>query len=535
MKSMSREMQFRGVDLMGFNYIYRPRWLLSGTFLMIFCTGAFATEGYGISGRPTLSEPYFDLARPVEVWQPSTGKDQPQLGTVTSNANEEIRQILQKSLTISNLKEIFPQVSDANRRGFAAFYAERDYQPLWIEGGNWSSRAVRVINRLDRADEDALEPDTYRVSKLQSDNLDAKTLAYADLALSQAVVSYARDARGARINLAQLSKLITPKLELPDVEAILSHLATDPDTENALASYNPQHQGYLALKEKLTEFRDYTASIAPDSDSRDSVNQNPNTDILKKNSEKSPNIAEIIANMERWRWLPSDLGDDRIEVNLPEYTARVIRNGQLVHETRVIIGKQSTPTPLFSNKMVHLIVNPSWHVPASIVNKEILPKLAEDPEYAVRNGYEITELDSGKMSIRQPPGGGNALGFIKFMFPNEHAVYLHDTPSRKLFANFQRAYSHGCVRVENPFELAAILLDRPEYSEPRLKAMIGKGERLIRLKEPLPIHITYFTLSVDESGAIRKLADVYGYDKSVAYALRKQPSKAVAALRRTVE
>jgi murein L,D-transpeptidase YcbB/YkuD len=239
--------------------------------------------------------------------------------------------------------------------------------------------------------------------------------------------------------------------------------------------------------------------------------------------------------MERWRWLPSDLGGDRIEVNLPEYTARVIRNGQLVHETRVIIGKQSTPTPLFSNKMVHLIVNPSWHVPASIVNKEILPKLAEDPEYAVRNGYEITELDSGKVSIRQPPGGGNALGFIKFMFPNEHAVYLHDTPSRKLFANFERAYSHGCVRVENPFELAAILLDRPEYSEPRLKAMIGKGERLIRLKEPLPIHITYFTLSVDESGAIRKLADVYGYDKSVAYALRKQPSKAVAALRRTVE
>ena len=186
---MSREMQFRGVDLMGFNYIYRPRWLLSGTFLMIFCTGAFATEDYGISGRPTLSEPYFDLARPVEVWQPSTGKDQPQLGTVTSNADEEIRQILQKSLTISNLKEIFPQVSDANRRGFVAFYAERDYQPLWIEGGHWSSRAVRVINRLDRADEDALEPDTYRVSQLQSDNHDAKTLAYADLALSQAVVA----------------------------------------------------------------------------------------------------------------------------------------------------------------------------------------------------------------------------------------------------------------------------------------------------------------------------------------------------------
>lgn len=529
MKPTSRKMHSRGGDILGYHGICQPLWLLSGVLLMVFCVGASATEDYGISGRPTLPEHYFNFSRPEEVWQPSMGKDQPQLGTVKSNFDEEIRQILRNSLTISNLKEVLPLVSEADRRGFAAFYTERDYRPLWIEGGHWSSRAVQVIDRLDRADEDALEPDTYQVSPLQSGNLDAKTLAYADIALSQAVVAYARDARGARVDLARLSKLITPKLELPDAQTVLGDLINSSDPGYALAAYNPQHPGYMALKAKLDQFREYTASITPAPVSDPSADLSPQ----KSSNLRPPSISEIIANMERWRWLPRDLGSERIEVNLPEFTARVIRKNQIVHQTRVIIGKQTTPTPLFSDQMVHLIVNPSWHVPASIIKKEILPKLVEDPEYAVRNGYEVTELDSGGVSVRQPPGQGNALGLIKFMFPNEHAVYLHDTPSRKLFANEERAYSHGCVRVQNPFQLAAILLDDSQYSEDKLKAMIGKGERLIRLKAPVPIHLTYFTLLVDENGEIQRISDIYGYDKTVEQALKASPSRALAALRQT--
>lgn len=517
------------------DFTCRSRWLLSSTILILVCTSAFATEDYGISGQSNQSERAFESLDRVDIRRHSIDKDDPQSRSNTTTVQEEIRQVLRSSLTTSNLKEIFPRATDVNRREFAVFYAERDYKPLWIEGGYWSSRAVQIINGLNRADEDALNPEAYRVTQLQSNNLDAKILAYADLALSQAVVAYALDARGARINITQLSKPITAKLDLPDAETVLGHLISASDPESAIIDYNPKHQGYLALKKKLAEFRDYTASIVPERESTDPVNQNGNTGLKKAAPEILPNITDIITNMERWRWLPQELGRDRIEVNLPEYTARVFRSDQIVHVTRVIIGKQSTPTPLFSNKMVHLIVNPSWHVPQSIVNKEILPRLAEDPEYAIRNGYEITELDSGKVSIRQPPGGGNALGLVKFMFPNEHAVYLHDTPARKLFANSERAYSHGCVRVENPFELAAIILDDPDYSEPRLKAMIGKGERLIRLKEPLPIHLTYFTLSVDESGAMRKLADVYEIDKSVAAALKTQSLKTVALLGQPVE
>lgn len=531
MKSTNNEMQSRGGAFMSYVFNSQSRYLMSSFFLITFSTSLFAAEDYGISGRHDLSDRYADLDHQGRTPQQSTSQGQPLQESALSKIDEEIRKVLRKVFTLSNSSAIFPRLSNSNQRGLAAFYGERDYQPLWIEGGQWSSRAVRLIHRLSRADEDALDPDKYHVLQFQDGNPDVESLARADLALTQAVIAYVLDARGARINLAQLSKVINPKLELPEATSILSNLISVPDSEDALAKYNPQHQGYVALKEKLAEFRDYTSAITDDSGNWNSVKKNPNTDIYDKNLKKSSVLAEIIANMERWRWLPSDLGPDRIEVNLPEYTARVFRKGQLVYSTRVIIGKRSTPTPLFSNQMVYLIVNPSWHVPDSIVNNEILPKLAEDPDYATRNGYEITELDTGRISIRQPPGTGNALGLVKFMFPNEHAIYLHDTPNKKLFAHSQRAFSHGCIRVQNPFELAAILLDDGQYSEDRLKEMIGRGERLIPLKAPVPIHLTYFTLRVDENGEIERIPDVYGFDKPLGQVLKASPSRAMATLR----
>jgi murein L,D-transpeptidase YcbB/YkuD len=208
----------------------------------------------------------------------------------------------------------------------------------------------------------------------------------------------------------------------------------------------------------------------------------------------------------------------------------VVDHGKIVHTTRAIVGKPETPTPLFSDKMQYLIVNPSWHVPYSIVKKEFLPKLAEDPDYAAKSGYEVTQ-NGDLVTIRQPPGERNALGFVKFMFPNQHAVYLHDTPTRKLFANTERAYSHGCVRVDDPFSLAAIVLNDPKYTVDGLKAQIGKGEHLIRLAAPLPVQLTYFTVVPDENGELRKVGDIYGYDQSVQAALGLGQPRTYAALR----
>ena len=197
--------------------------------------------------------------------------------------------------------------------------------------------------------------------------------------------------------------------------------------------------------------------------------------------------------MERWRWLPPELGDRYILVNVPEFTLRYINNGVSRTGARDR-GQAGHPDTLFSGDMKFLVVNPSWYVPPSILKKEFLPKLAEDPLYAVRQGYEVVQ-HGDRISIRQPPGERNALGRIKFMFPNDHAVYLHDTPTRNLFAKAERAFSHGCVRVEQPFKLAEYVLnDEARWPQERIEKMVGGAERTINLTQQLPVHLAYFTL-----------------------------------------
>ena len=229
--------------------------------------------------------------------------------------------------------------------------------------------------------------------------------------------------------------------------------------------------------------------------------------------------AEILANMERWRWMPRDLGDSRLEVNIPDYGLKLVRDGEVAHRTRVIVGKPTTPTPVFSNTMQFLIVNPYWNVPPSIIKKEMMPKLAADPDYLKRLGYEVVQK-KGQLIVRQPPGERNALGNIKFMFPNEHAVYLHDTPSRGLFANAKRAYSHGCVRVDQPFALAEVVLGRDNgWTQDRVRRMVGGGEKTVQLPKHLPIHIEYFTAFVDDAGKMQLRDDIYGYSRKLRVAM----------------
>jgi murein L,D-transpeptidase YcbB/YkuD len=230
--------------------------------------------------------------------------------------------------------------------------------------------------------------------------------------------------------------------------------------------------------------------------------------------------AEILANMERWRWMPRDMGETHIEVNIPAYEAVVIDKGAVIERNRVVVGKEQTPTPVFSETMKFLIVNPAWNVPQSIIRKEMLPRLASDPGYFQRMGYEVLSR-GGHLVVRQPPGEKNALGRIKFVFPNDYSVYMHDTPLRRLFASAKRAFSHGCVRVDDPFRFAETVLGSG-WSEERVKKLIGGRERYVYLPKPLPVYLEYFTAFVDEAGALQLRADVYGYSRRVKEALGLQ-------------
>ena len=229
-------------------------------------------------------------------------------------------------------------------------------------------------------------------------------------------------------------------------------------------------------------------------------------------------IATVIANIERWCWLPHDLGKNYVMVNIPDYSLRVMHDGQEIWTTRIVAGKPQTPTPLLSAAMDNVIVNPSWHVPQSIIQNELLPRYASDPHIFERLGLDVKRSGNGHITVVQPPGAANALGRIKFNFSNKYQVYLHDTPSKRLFAADKRAFSHGCMRVEDPTKFGEIILglamDGATPNSRQLSGMFGQKERVFRLTSRPSVHLTYQTAFVD-GDRLELRDDIYGFDARI--------------------
>jgi len=205
-----------------------------------------------------------------------------------------------------------------------------------------------------------------------------------------------------------------------------------------------------------------------------------------------------------------------VMVNLPDFTLRLMHNGSMMWTTRIVIGKPAMPTPMLTETMKYITVNPTWNVPQSIVQNEYLPALAEDPTVLDRMGLHVIYNRDGSVHIYQPPGDGNALGRLRFNFPNRFDVYQHDTPEKYLFNETRRAYSHGCMRVQDPVKYAQLLLsiERPNegYTEDKIRRLFGHEEQDIQFPAPVPVHLTYQTAYVDDDGQLQMRADVYGLD-----------------------
>jgi L,D-transpeptidase YcbB len=244
-------------------------------------------------------------------------------------------------------------------------------------------------------------------------------------------------------------------------------------------------------------------------------------------------VPRILYSMERLRWMPRDFGSRHVLVNQAAFELQVVDRDRPIWQTRVIVGKPNTQTAVFSDVMETVEFNPYWGVPQSIIIKEMLPRLRRDPSYLDRLGYEVRdgrgrEISSSyvdwwrygskvPLSVRQPPGADNALGAVKFLFPNSHAIYMHDTPTRSLFEKKVRAFSHGCVRVQNPRELAELVLG---WDTERVEEAIYRGEnQAVKLSRKLPVHLAYFTAWPDESGRIIMYPDIYGRDAQLEKAL----------------
>jgi murein L,D-transpeptidase YcbB/YkuD len=227
--------------------------------------------------------------------------------------------------------------------------------------------------------------------------------------------------------------------------------------------------------------------------------------------------------MERWRWMPTDLGQRYIWVNIPEFRMALMEGDRQAVTMRVVVGKEQSRTPVFSDKMEYLEFNPYWNIPDSILEEEIMPAVAKNPGYLASHDMEPIPGDTDR--LRQRPGPSNPLGKVKFMFPNRFDIYLHDTPADHLFDRTERDFSHGCIRLERPIELAQYLLkDDPKWTPEAIDAKLVSGENTsIPLPRPLPVHLVYFTAWVDENGTVHFRDDVYGHDAKLEEALMKEP------------
>jgi murein L,D-transpeptidase YcbB/YkuD len=405
------------------------------------------------------------------------------------------------------IRDFFAGTSDrifANKKERAAaeaFYQSRSYAPLWLDRGVENARAVSAIARLKNADADGLEVSDYKTPNFAA--LGGDALAEADLKLTQTVLTYARHVQAGRFAYTRVSRNIELPQAAPEPADILNAMAATQDAGKALDAFSPQHEEYRKLKAVLVELRGASSG---------------------KKADASRQIETIIVNMERWRWYPRDLGTAHVVVNQPDFTLRVMHEGNQVWTTRIVIGKPSMPTPLLSETMKYITVNPTWHVPPSIVHNEYLPALAQDPTVLSRMGLRVS-YSGGNVSIWQPPGPGNALGRIRFNFPNRFLVYQHDTPDKYYFAHEVRAYSHGCMRVQDPAKYAEVLLNiaRPQehWTAARITRMFGSSEQDIQLQPtPIWVHLTYQTAFVDNAGKLQMRRDIYNLDSRTLAAIK---------------
>ncbi|MEQ9637110.1 MAG: L,D-transpeptidase family protein [Devosia marina] len=468
-------------------------------------------------------------------------------------------------------------------------YGERHFEPIWLaEQANgtvtFSPAATKIITLFENAASEGLDPSDYLTPQIDAARLsgDGIELATLETAFSAATMRYADHLHNGRIDPQSISSLLDLKRKPINEAALLEQLARSNDPAAILMQLEPQHREFQALKAALANFEPSSAArptpisdgpvLRPgNSDARlpairarlelaastsqlyddltvDAIRSfqkgqglevdgiiGPAT-VAALNGGVATRREDIIANMERWRWMPSDLGDFTVFVNIPEFRLAILRNGQEEYTTRVVVGTTKNQTPIFSDSIRHVVVNPYWNVPSSIIRGEIAPAVLRNPGYTdshnmdlLYNGAPVSpwQVDWTQVSpsnfpfrVRQRPGAGNALGQIKFLFPNKHDVYLHDTPSKSLFARSYRAFSHGCVRVQNPMEFAdALMANEPNISRASLESMFGPSERWVNPQKQIPVHLAYFTLRVDEDGTIRSFGDLYGHNEKLIAAM----------------
>ena len=417
------------------------------------------------------------------------------------------------------------------------FYEARQGAPLWVVAGGLTPAARKLIAELGKAGDYGLPADAFAVPASVAAAAERGTLADAEATLTLSALKYARFARGGRMDPAALSRAIDRKAQVLPASKVLDMLATTDRPGATLRDLHPRNPQFEKLRLKYVALKagQPVVETPPDAVASEGSKGRKAAGMPVAKA-MTPNALErkLLANMEMWRWMP-DMGTTYIQPNIPEFTVSVVRDGKLVHKERIVTGKPDTMTPMFSDSMRLVVFKPFWNVPESIKYKELQPGLLRGSPLeraglrAEINGRVVdsasvnwAEVDMRNVHIFQPPGEANALGRVKFLFPNKHDVYLHDTPSKSLFAQSVRAYSHGCMRVRDPLKLAEVILSADKgwtRAQVDKQAMSGPDNTEIKLTTPVPVHITYFTAWVDDEDKLQTVADIYGHEGRIQLGL----------------
>jgi murein L,D-transpeptidase YcbB/YkuD len=480
------------------------------------------------------------------------------------------------SLEISNFLKKHPDFRGLDSN-ITRFYSNRKFSYAWFDNKGLIEQAENLIDRVSNLKEEGLFTEPKYKTQLDSLLLEnehagaeAKPNINLELMLTAQYFEFAEKAwQGMDKSVSESSQWFVPRKKITYEAYLDSMLKLPPEADKSLKE--PVYRQYELLKTYLQKYRtlektvswpiiqmdkkaykegdsslfipkvkarlyhleDFegdTSSLLFDHNLAEAVSQfqarqgltvdgaiGPGT-LTELNTSLESRIRQVIVNMERSRWLPMSLNEDYLAVNIPEFKLHVYHADSLLWSCNVVVGKDVHKTVVFSGEVKYVVFSPYWNVPTSIVKNEIMPAMARNSNYISRNNMEITGYHGNVPIVRQKPGPTNSLGLVKFLFPNSHSIYLHDSPAKSLFDQSSRAFSHGCIRVQEPLKLAEFLLkDEPEWNESSIVKAMNRGvERTVTLKKEVPVFITYFTAFVDRAGKINFRKDIYDRDERLA-------------------
>lgn len=427
----------------------------------------------------------------------------------------------------------YKSAAASDLKALTELYGAREEPPLWITESGFSDKAKAIMAEIRKADDWGLQASSFELPAADAAPATEDAQADAEIELSIAILSYARDAQIGRLSPSQVSKLFDQHPTLRDPKTVLTEMAASGAPDKYLLSLHPQHVPFKRLQEALVRARDSAKATG-------------------RRPEDDRKVQLIVINMERWRWLPRQLGNYHVWNNVPEFNVRVIKGDQVIYQEKTIVGQYKYATPFFSAPMRNIVFHPNWTVPPTIIKEDLAPKLqgpsgggffgnSKDAilrRYGLSVSYKGERISADTVdwnsvnihayTFTQDPGPANPLGQFKFNFPNKHAIYMHDTPQRELFAERTRTLSHGCIRVNQPDRFAALLLGEDKgWSMNQVRSLVAKGpgsSTVIALNRHVPVHLTYFTAMAGQDGTVSDFADFYGIDNRMASKLFSNPA-----------